>query len=54
MIVRQGLNMAAHLAAGVAFGALAFAALAGMKSCCRRDSARDTADAKASPKQTSE
>ena len=54
MIFRQGFNMAAHLAAGVAFGALAFVALTGMKGCCRRATGRDAVDERTTPKQSSE
>lgn len=41
MIIRQTLNFAAHLAAGVAFGALAVVAAT---ACAKARSRRDTRD----------
>ena len=52
MIVRQGLNIAAHLAAGAAFGALAFVALSAMKGCRRGEEVRN-GNAEQSPVQGS-
>ena len=40
MILRQTLNFAAHLGAGVAFGALAYIALSAMKGSCRDGATR--------------
>ena len=40
MILRQTLNFAASLGAGVAFGALAYIALSAMKGSCRDGTTR--------------
>lgn len=54
MTLGQGSHAAAHLAAGVAFSALALAALAAVQGCRCRETNRAAVTARATPKQSSE